>query len=125
LKLARDESGVWTATATEEEQRQKGLYIPRLEESLTAFDRLFHAAQERDHFQFILSLLAFRGIQGPGWDAFENTVLGTGKGSDAERSDAPDAPLNDGRPASAGLPEDGRGGFRTCDLSRVKRALSH
>ena len=27
--------------------------------------------------------------------------------------------------AIAGLSEDGRGGFRTCDLSRVKRALSH
>jgi threonine dehydrogenase-like Zn-dependent dehydrogenase len=29
------------------------------------------------------------------------------------------------RPADAGLRDDGRGGFRTCDLSRVKRALSH
>ena len=29
------------------------------------------------------------------------------------------------KPRRAGLPEDGRGGFRTCDLSRVKRALSH
>ena len=34
-------------------------------------------------------------------------------------------PENDESPAAAGLPEDGRGGFRTCDLSRVKRALSH
>ena len=32
---------------------------------------------------------------------------------------------NDERPADAGLSDDGRGGFRTCDLSRVKRALSH
>ncbi len=32
---------------------------------------------------------------------------------------------NEERPANAGLPSDGRGGFRTCDLSRVKRALSH
>ncbi len=28
-------------------------------------------------------------------------------------------------PADSGAFEDGRGGFRTCDLSRVKRALSH
>ena len=28
-------------------------------------------------------------------------------------------------PQMQGLSEDGRGGFRTCDLSRVKRALSH
>jgi hypothetical protein len=27
--------------------------------------------------------------------------------------------------AAAGIPMNGRGGFRTCDLSRVKRALSH
>ena len=46
------------------------------------------------------------------------------------RSTAPDEavarrPENDESPADAGLSDDGRGGFRTCDLSRVKRALSH
>ena len=35
------------------------------------------------------------------------------------------APQNDESPANAELSDDGRGGFRTCDLSRVKRALSH
>ncbi len=34
-------------------------------------------------------------------------------------------PEYDESPASTGLSDDGRGGFRTCDLSRVKRALSH
>ena len=34
-------------------------------------------------------------------------------------------PENDESPTGAGLSDDGRGGFRTCDLSRVKRALSH
>jgi integrase len=34
-------------------------------------------------------------------------------------------PSSDETPADAGAPEHGRGGFRTCDLSRVKRALSH
>ena len=28
-------------------------------------------------------------------------------------------------PTRSGVLRDGRGGFRTCDLSRVKRALSH
>jgi integrase len=44
-----------------------------------------------------------------------------------ERADAPiePEPENDETPADAGASEDGRGGFRTCDLSRVKRALSH
>jgi hypothetical protein len=32
---------------------------------------------------------------------------------------------NDETPADAEVSDDGRGGFRTCDLSRVKRALSH
>ncbi len=27
--------------------------------------------------------------------------------------------------SDTGVNDDGRGGFRTCDLSRVKRALSH
>jgi integrase len=36
-----------------------------------------------------------------------------------------EAPENDETPDNAGASEDGRGGFRTCDLSRVKRALSH
>jgi conjugative relaxase-like TrwC/TraI family protein len=35
------------------------------------------------------------------------------------------SPENEETPAVAGVSEDGRGGFRTCDLSRVKRALSH
>jgi hypothetical protein len=34
-------------------------------------------------------------------------------------------PENDESPADAGLSYDGRGWFRTSDLSRVKRALSH
>jgi len=34
-------------------------------------------------------------------------------------------PDNDESPTDAGPSDDGRGGFRTCDLSRVKRALSH
>ena len=48
-----------------------------------------------------------------------------------ERADEPPddvpagTPTNDEAPAHAGASDDGRGGFRTCDLSRVKRALSH
>jgi hypothetical protein len=35
------------------------------------------------------------------------------------------SPQNDESPVLTGPSCDGRGGFRTCDLSRVKRALSH
>jgi integrase len=51
--------------------------------------------------------------------------LGTSEADDPPGTVHEDVPGNDESPADAGLPEDGRGGFRTCDLSRVKRALSH
>ena len=51
--------------------------------------------------------------------------LGTdGPNRPSETRSAP-LPQDDESPADAGPSDDGRGGFRTCDLSRVKRALSH
>ena len=46
-------------------------------------------------------------------------------GTERPNAHAEPEPENDETPANAGASEDGRGGFRTCDLSRVKRALSH
>jgi integrase len=51
--------------------------------------------------------------------------LGTGDALQAAARHNATTPNNDESPADAGLSDDGRGGFRTCDLSRVKRALSH
>jgi hypothetical protein len=51
--------------------------------------------------------------------------LGTTEAQTASQPASAEAPENDETPADAGASEDGRGGFRTCDLSRVKRALSH
>ena len=51
--------------------------------------------------------------------------LGTSGSDDPSEPAREVDPENDESPAAAGLPDDGRGGFRTCDLSRVKRALSH
>src|SRR5215217_2966988 len=51
--------------------------------------------------------------------------LGTSGANDPSETPREADPDNDESPAAAGLPDDGRGGFRTCDLSRVKRALSH
>jgi hypothetical protein len=51
--------------------------------------------------------------------------LGTGEPVESGNASAARKPNNDENPADAGLSVDGRGGFRTCDLSRVKRALSH
>jgi integrase len=51
--------------------------------------------------------------------------LGTGGLSESGNAPGMPSPQNDETPADAGASDDGRGGFRTCDLSRVKRALSH
>jgi hypothetical protein len=74
VQIARDEQGVWTVDATEDERGRKGDYIPEFEKYLNTFDGLFRAAQAKDEFQFVLRLLGIRGMQAAGWDAFENTV---------------------------------------------------
>ena len=59
-------------------------------------------------------------VEGRDW-----APLGTDGAEQAQPSVPADTPTNDEDPADAGPSEDGRGGVRTCDLSRVKRALSH
>jgi integrase len=51
--------------------------------------------------------------------------LGTTSSDEGPEAPESHSTGNEETPASAEVPEDGRGGFRTCDLSRVKRALSH
>ena len=51
--------------------------------------------------------------------------LGTERANEPPNDVPVGTPTHDEAPADAGASEDGRGGFRTCDLSRVKRALSH
>jgi hypothetical protein len=55
----------------------------------------------------------------------EHCSLGTSAASEPLDAEAHQEPGSEEVPASARASEDGRGGFRTCDLSRVKRALSH
>ena len=59
-------------------------------------------------------------VNGTDW-----ALLGTGDPVKSGNAPQTNEPNNDESPADAGLSDDGRGGFRTCDLSRVKRALSH
>jgi hypothetical protein len=51
--------------------------------------------------------------------------LGTTRVNDGSSSPADHQVENEETSASAEVSEDGRGWFRTSDLSRVKRALSH
>ena len=55
------------------------------------------------------------------YDAARGHVVGTETGT----NDARHRPRKRRNRAGARFLDDGRGGFRTCDLSRVKRALSH
>jgi hypothetical protein len=55
-------------------------------------------------------------VEGRDW-----APLGTTPGQTPLADPSAEAPENDETPADAGASEDGRGGFRTCDLSRVKR----
>jgi hypothetical protein len=74
VRVSGDGKGAWSVEATPEEMANKPHYVANLGPYLTAYDGLFDAAQQKDEFQFILSLLAIRGIQGAGWDAFERTI---------------------------------------------------
>jgi hypothetical protein len=59
-------------------------------------------------------------VEGRDW-----APLGTERPNERLIEPAHTEPENDETPDAAGVSGDGRGGFRTCDLSRVKRALSH
>ena len=59
-------------------------------------------------------------VEGRDW-----APLGTTPGQTPPADACGEAPENDDTRADAEASDDGRGGFRTCDLSRVKRALSH
>ena len=59
-------------------------------------------------------------VEGRDW-----AQLGTNGAEAALAASSPKVPGTEGSSTSTGLAVDGRGGFRTCDLSRVKRALSH
>ncbi len=59
-------------------------------------------------------------VEGRDW-----APLGTDRANERSNGVSGETPANDEDPADAGPSHDGRGGFRTCDLSRVKRALSH
>jgi hypothetical protein len=76
-------------------------------------DRDAHAAQPGEE---LIELV----VCTPRWWTVPRTVLRGGWSTTATDASA-EAPRNDETPADAGASEGGRGGFRTCDLSRLKR----
>ena len=78
---------------------------------------LMRFADEREHWDF-----GARGL--PSARSFE-TRIETTRPQTPSSTPLTDDPKDAKTPADAGASEDGRGWFRTSDLSRVKRALSH
>jgi hypothetical protein len=46
-------------------------YLPALEKYLNTIEPFFSLAKQKCEFEFIFSLLRFKGLSGPGWDTFE------------------------------------------------------
>lgn len=50
------------------------IYKDSLLSYINSFSSLFDKAKVKSEFEFILTLLRFRGLQDPGWDPWENTI---------------------------------------------------
>ena len=74
MPLVRDSVGVWRA----EVEKGEGPTNPALKEAwpryLSAFDKLFYAAQQHNELEFLFSLFRVRSTQDPGWDPYETTI---------------------------------------------------
>src|SRR4051794_15816364 len=74
MDLVRDD-GVWAFQKGSCEDRSgKPDYIDSLLRYLNIFDPLFERAQEANELEFICSLLAIRGLESAGWDAYQSTL---------------------------------------------------
>lgn len=74
MDLIRGGSAWTLVNVSDEERSRKPDYIDALSRYLNIFDPLFERAQEADEFEFICSLLAIRGLESAGWDAYQSTL---------------------------------------------------
>jgi hypothetical protein len=74
VQVQRDEYGTWTVEPTDDERQQKPDYVNALPRYLTTFDAVLAAAETRNAFEFLHTLLGFRGAQDAGWVPYENTL---------------------------------------------------
>jgi hypothetical protein len=79
VNLARDDNGVWTVAASAEEMQRQPEFVEAFPRYLTTFDPVFEKAWEANEFEFLVTLLGFRGLQGPGWSAYETTLRAISK----------------------------------------------
>src|SRR3954453_2811154 len=75
MALMRAVGGTWSfENVSDDERRLKPDYIDALPRYLTALDPVFERAQSKNEFEFILSLLAVRGLQDAGWSPYETSL---------------------------------------------------
>jgi hypothetical protein len=79
VDLARDENGVWSVVPTAVERQRQPDFVEIFPRYLTSFDPLFEAAGQANEFEFLVTLLGVRGLQGPGWSAYETTLRAISK----------------------------------------------
>ena len=70
--IIQDEGGQFILTGST--KKWKSFYSEKLIEYINLLFPIFHKAKNVSEFEFIFSLLGFRGLQGPGWDTFDNTI---------------------------------------------------
>jgi hypothetical protein len=74
MDLVRDED-VWAfQKLSDDERSRKPDYMDALPRYLNIFDPLFERAQDENEFEFICSLVAIRGLESAGWDAYHSTL---------------------------------------------------
>jgi hypothetical protein len=74
VDLARSDNGIWSVMPTEEERQQQPDFVRELPRYLTALDQLFEKAHDTNEFEFLMTVLGFRGLRDPGWSAYETTL---------------------------------------------------
>lgn len=74
MDLRRDDNGVWSIKATAEDQERQPDFLAEFPRYLNAFDPMFVKARDANEFEFLMTLLGFRGMRAPGWNAYEATL---------------------------------------------------
>jgi hypothetical protein len=70
--IIQDKRGLFVLTGST--KKWDSFYSKKLLEYINLLFPIFDKAKNVSEFEFIFSLLGFRGLQGPGWDTFDNTI---------------------------------------------------
>ncbi len=68
MKIERNDNGKWTVKAI---KKSHPSYRQSIEKYINIIELYYSQAKHKCEFEFILTLLRFKGASGPGWDPFE------------------------------------------------------